>query len=89
MDLFFDFVAAKSFVAPIKRKSTPRVKLLGALILSRMLTSIKTIIAASNVYMWTDSAVVLHWLSKPSSMYKKFKKVCPISLHVLNTLIAN
>ena len=66
------FVAAKSFVAPIKRKSTPRLELLGALILSRMLTSIKTIIAASNVYMWTDSAVVLHWLSKPSSKFKAF-----------------
>ena len=66
------FVAAKSFVAPIKRKSTPRLELLGALILSRMLTFIKTIIVASNVYMWTDSAVVLHWLSKPSSKFKAF-----------------
>ena len=66
------FVAAKSFVAPIKRKSTQRLELLGALILSRMLTFIKTIIAASNVYMWTDSAVVLHWLSKPSSKFKAF-----------------
>ena len=66
------FVAAKSFVAPIKRKSTPRLELLGALILSRMLTSIKTVIFAFDVYMWTDSAVVLHWLSKPSSKFKAF-----------------
>ena len=69
------FVAATSFVAPIKRKSTPRLELLGALILSRMLTSIKTIIAASDVYMSTDSAVVLHWLSKPSSKFKAFVSI--------------
>ena len=65
-------VAAKSFVAPIKRKSTSILEPLGALILSRMLTSIKTIISAFDVYMWTDSAVVLHWLSKPSSKFKAF-----------------
>ena len=54
------FVAAKSFVAPIKQKSTPRLKLLGALIPSRILTSIKTIISAFDVYLLTDSTVVLH-----------------------------
>ena len=45
------FIAAISFVTPIKRKSTPKLELLIAFILSRKLASIKTIISAFDVFL--------------------------------------
>ena len=71
--IFFLFVAAKSFVAPVKRKSIPRLELLSALVLARFVSSVKMIVNFSKVCLWSDSATVLHWLNMS---HTNLKTIC-------------
>ena len=62
-----NLIASKSRVAPIKKQTIPRLELLGALILSRLMQSVcQSLESAMNVklkrYFWVDSIVVLCWL---------------------------
>lgn len=71
-------IKAKSRVAPLKVQSIPRLELLAALLASRLL---QTVITATpdrhydEIYMFTDSTIVLAWLATPP--------------HTLNTFVAN
>ena len=68
------FVAAKAFVAPLKRKSTPRVELMAAVAMSRLTDEIINALSYSFKFIrfWTDSEVVLYWLFSESCLYKPF-----------------
>ena len=62
-----NLIASKSRVSPIKKQTIPRLELLGALILSRLMQSVcQSLESAMNVklkrYFWVDSNVVLCWL---------------------------
>jgi len=59
-------VTAKSRVLPIKHTTVPRAELLAAHLLARLLTHIATLldVPLHSTFAWTDSAIVLHWLSK-------------------------
>ena len=70
-----NLIASKTRVAPIKKQSTPRLELLGALILARLvdsilksLTSLKT---APSVTLWTDSFTTLCWKNN-DKVWKQF-----------------
>ena len=45
---------------------------MGRVVLTRFVASIKSVINVTKVFLWTDSATVLHWLSLPASNFKPF-----------------
>lgn len=75
-------VSSKSKVAPIAPLSIPRKELLAALLLHRLIT--KTLTALNmefnGVTLWSDSQVVLAWLTKPTEQLQLYVKnrVCEI-----------
>jgi hypothetical protein len=68
-------IASKTRVAPIRKQSIPRLELLGATILARLVSTISKILWSRLVYpkifMWTDSFTVLCWIQndKPWKQY--------------------
>ena len=65
-------VAAKTRVAPIKQQTIPRLELLGALILARLLRSVIVQLKEVNqVYCWTDSMTVLQWI-RNKHVYRQY-----------------
>ena len=64
-DVHITLVTSKTKVAPIKRLTIPRLELCGAVLLSKLLTHVKNIfdLPLSDVNGWTDSTIVLSWLS--------------------------
>ena len=60
-------VASKSRLAPMKDTTIPRLQLLGNVLLSRLMASVKNalskIIDISNYFCWTDSMVTLIWIT--------------------------
>ncbi|XP_062557097.1 uncharacterized protein LOC134221948 [Armigeres subalbatus] len=67
-------ITSKSRVAPLKKRSIPRLELcaaqLGARLTSRVITALKLKSVAT--FYWTDSTVVVHWLRSPPQTWKTF-----------------
>lgn len=63
------FVAAKTRVAPLQETTIPRLELLAAVILSRLIATICSAlegeVVVDEVVCWSDSQVVLYWISNP------------------------
>ena len=57
-------VTSKTKVAPIKLLTIPGLKLCGTYLLAQLLHYLKQVFCLPlyNVYAWTDSTIVLHWL---------------------------
>ena len=70
-------VTSKSKVSPLKSTSIPRLELLGAVVLSRLIGRVKNalsrVVGIESVNCWTDSMVVLHWLNGGKDL-KQFVK---------------
>ena len=67
-------LASKTRVSPLKAQTVPRLELLAALILTRLVTTIRDTLSSlktAQLVLWTDSMVVLCWLqsSKPCKQY--------------------
>ena len=59
-------LSAKTHIAPQKGETIPRLELMGALLLARLITKVNEVIADNvhidSVYCWSDSQVTLHWI---------------------------
>ncbi len=67
-------ITSKARVAPVKPLTVPRLELLAAYLLTRLVQSVITDLRLSmqDVYAWTDSSIVLAWLRKSSANLKVF-----------------
>lgn len=65
-------VTSKTKVSPIKKLTIPRLELCGALLLSRLLSHVKKVfeVPICHIYAWTDSTIVLSWLSGNPKRFK-------------------
>ena len=65
-------MALKTCVAPTKKQTIPRLELLGAVILSRLMKNvIASLPTPVSTFYWTDSMATLHWIRtvKPWKQY--------------------
>ena len=70
------FVASKARVAPIAKQTIPRLELLGALILSRLVLRIRSVLEGfvdiDESVLLSDSEVALWWICQSENEYKQY-----------------
>ncbi|KAL0884187.1 hypothetical protein ABMA27_016192 [Loxostege sticticalis] len=73
-EIHVGLVSAKTRVAPVKQVSIPRLELCGAVLVAKLLVEIAEVLHISRdcIRAWTDSTIVLAWLSKHASNWKTF-----------------
>ena len=64
-------------VAPLKKKTIPRLELMGCLTLARMYDTCRTSLQFANIQdckriFWVDSSTVLSWIRTPPRQFKPF-----------------
>ena len=66
--------AAKAFVAPLKRKTIPRLELMGCVTLTRLMDSVMSALRTpiDRLILWTDSSTALSWIRTPPRSFKPF-----------------
>lgn len=69
-------MASKTRVAPLKKETTPRLELLAALTLAKLIRSVSDsldgVVEIDEITCWSDSQVVLWWIRGKGKQYKQF-----------------
>ncbi|XP_011884112.1 PREDICTED: uncharacterized protein LOC105571257, partial [Vollenhovia emeryi] len=67
-------VCSKTKIAPIKRSTIPRLELVAALLLARLIkTTVRALqLPESSLYCWSDSSVALTWINAHPARWKDF-----------------
>ncbi len=83
-------VTSKTKVSPIKRSTIPRLELCGAHVLARLLDHTRRIfeVPLSDVFAWTDSTIVLNWLTRSPQRFKTYvgnRVSCIVNLRPLES----
>jgi len=67
-------VAAKPFVAPLKRKTIPRLELMGCVTLVRLAESVISALRTpfARLVLWSDSSTALSWIRSSARTFKPF-----------------
>lgn len=72
----YQLLASKTRVAPLKRETIPRMELLGALTLTKLMKSIQSsldgVLKIDDVVCWVDSQIVLWWIKGKGKQRKQF-----------------
>ena len=75
-DQFMRFVASKTRVAPSRGQTIPRLELLSALLLARLMDRVtcclEKVIPLGDPIYFSDSQIALHWISRRDKVWKQF-----------------
>ena len=75
-DYSTNLIASKTRVAPLKGDTIPRLELMGALTLAKLITSVaqalRPIVNVNSIYCWIDSQIVLWWIYGDTKKFKQF-----------------
>ena len=73
-DILIRLVTSKSRCAPVKVVTIPRLELSAAVLLSKLMKRVQSTLNLhhSDVFLWSDSMIVLSWITKESSQLKTF-----------------
>ncbi len=69
-------VISKARVAPLTKQTIPRLELLSALVLARLMNTVekalKSVMEISKVKCWTESKVALYWITQQEKEWKQY-----------------
>ena len=84
------FITSKSRVSPLERQSIPRLELLSALVLARLIDNVeralKSVINLGPSTCWTDSKVSLYWITQLDKEWKQFIQNRVIEIRKLTSI---
>ena len=71
-----NLVASKARIAPMKGETIPRIELMYAWILARLITTVSNaledVVSIDNIYCWQDSRITLWWIYGTTKEFRQF-----------------